>query len=72
MSDKSKEKKEKPERDPEISFFLTMRITKMDKTPILYKFDATRFNREETIKLKTKTEYRVSIEVGPAPKTRLR
>ena len=73
MNNKNKQKKkEKPERDPEIKFSLKMRITQMDKSPILYKNDATRFNREETVKLKTKAEYRIWLEIEPTPNTKLR
>lgn len=73
MSSKGKQKDiEKPEREAEIAFLLKMTIRKLDQSQVTYKYDADRFEREDTLKLRIKTEYSVSVEIEPSPKVRLR
>lgn len=55
----------------EFMFNCKMRIRRSDDTPVYYKLDGDRFNKTETLKLDTNTEYKVSLEMHPQPSEEL-
>eukprot|EP00794_Sanderia_malayensis_P019860 gene19860-21802_t len=73
MSEKKSSKEKKSELPKEISFFVSMKLTKSkNRTPVLFKDDADRFQSRESIKLQCKSHYWVSIELEPTPTPPLR
>ena len=74
MSCKSEKtsKKGKSNIPDEIKFGIEMKMTHLDKSPVIYKFDADRFNHQDTLKLQVKRFYAIKMEVDPSPIVPLR
>lgn len=74
MSCKSekKSKKGKSNIPDEVKFGIEMKMTHEDKSSVLYKFDADRFNHQDSLKLQVKKFYAIKMEIDPTPVVPLR
>ena len=70
-SDK-KSKKGKSNIPDEIKFGMELQMTNLDKSPVIYKFDADRFNHQDSLKLQIKRFYAIKMEIDPTPIVPLR
>lgn len=69
---RSSKKKSTDDLPVEIQFHIAMTLAKADTSPILYKYDADRFNFKDSIKLRSKSYYLITLELVPTPAPVLR
>ncbi len=56
----------------EICFHVAMKLRKPDRSAVLYKDDMDRFRFKESIKLRSKSNYYIVLEIDPTPPVPLR